>query len=32
MRHQWLLQEQGLFDAIRFMWVINQELISDLVG
>ena len=22
MSHQWLLQEQGLIDAIRFMWII----------
>jgi len=21
--HQWLLQEQGLIEAIRFMWIIE---------
>jgi len=23
MSHQWLLQEQGLVEAIRFMWIIK---------
>jgi len=23
MSHQWLLQEQGLVDAIIFMWIIK---------
>jgi len=26
MSHQWLLQEQGLVEAIRFTWIINQML------
>jgi len=26
MSPQWLLQEQGLVKAIRFMWIINQIL------
>jgi len=29
MSHQWLLQEQSLFDAIRFIWIINQELVVN---
>jgi len=33
MSFQWLLQEKALFDAIRFMWIINQELVvSGLVS
>jgi len=24
MSHQWLLQEQDLVEAIRFMWIIKQ--------
>jgi len=23
MNHQWLLHEQGLIEAIRFMWIIK---------
>jgi len=26
MSHQWLLQEQDLVDAIRFMWIIKNKL------
>jgi len=26
MSYQWLLQEQCLIEAIRFMWIINQVL------
>jgi len=26
MSHQWLLQEQGLVDVVRFMWIIKKRL------
>jgi len=25
MSHQWLLQEEGQIEAIRFMWIIIKE-------
>ena len=28
MSHQWLFQEQGLIEAIRFMWIIEYQLVS----
>jgi len=32
MSHQWLLQKQGLFDDIRFMWITIQLRVIRLVG
>jgi len=32
MSHQWFLQEQDLFDTIRFMWITNQPRVSRLMG